>query len=473
MKKILKIVLILLAVFLVIHTGLDFWLESRLKNLINSNSDRSYNINYEDIGINWKFDAATINTLTIEPVTSNEKKTRITGQAKRVAISGMEWWKLLWNDALILEEMELNEPEFFLQLDTAQQKRSSGRSFQDLFADILSRASLDRFRLADGKMQMSTNRDNDTTKILSASKINILANGLRTDSVRLQYLIPFKLDDLEVSFKNVQFIPDEFTALNIEAVDFTSNGNLLKLNKLSVDLNSDRLDISRQVGYQKDIIEMEVKEIEIRQLQTRSSLYDSLNIAATNLIITDLDMNDLRNKNLDRPDEPEKPLLNGLIKKIPFPIRIDTDTLENCKIEYSEISKGSIDPGVITFADINGSITGITNQPNGFGENEHIEVHLTSRVYSQSTLDLNIRIPYEGDRFYLDAALTDIPLISFNQILNPLTGFSIDDGNLARFHLTMETSRYTSNNSFLFNYNKLEVSMADEPKIAEDLGILS
>ena len=71
---------------------------------------------------------------------------------------------------------------------------------------------------------------------------------------------------------------------------------------------------------------------------------------------------DVRDKNKPRPEEPIKPLFEGMVESIPFPIKLDSIKILNSTITYKEIPDGKSNPVVLNFQQVNGEILNLISK---------------------------------------------------------------------------------------------------------------
>jgi hypothetical protein len=168
-------------------------------------------------------------------------------------------------------------------------------------------------------------------------------------------------------------------------------------------------------------------------------------------------------------------MFNGYLSNIPFPLVVDSITLHKCQVLYSELAAGQQTPGVLDFSNMNGRITGISNRPEAQARFGNMNIDLTAQLYGKYPLDFKVQVPYEGESFMLTADARDVQLPVFNPMVIPLTGLEIESGNLHHLRLTMDASRTSSNNQFLFDYSDLKVALLTESRKEEfnNIGFLS
>lgn len=68
MKKITIRVLVVLGILFLIMKGLEWRIESKFQDRINSNPERAYNITYSDFDLDTFFKGVTLDEVRIEPL---------------------------------------------------------------------------------------------------------------------------------------------------------------------------------------------------------------------------------------------------------------------------------------------------------------------------------------------------------------------------------------------------------------------
>ncbi|WP_373397613.1 hypothetical protein V8V91_24180 [Algoriphagus halophilus] len=170
--------------------------------------------------------------------------------------------------------------------------------------------------------------------------LNLEIKDLQSDSALIKKDIPFTLESLVANLKNIQYAVNSDQLLKVEELTYHSQENSMVFKGIGFTYNSGLLGALSQTDIQKDLIEFEVKELKLTHIDTKSSIYGDLSLIAGLATIDSLELIDLRDKNKPRPSEPVKPMFEGIIEKIPFPLRLDTIRIQNSKISYQEIGEG-------------------------------------------------------------------------------------------------------------------------------------
>ena len=169
-------------------------------------------------------------------------------------------------------------------------------AFQDFFGDIVSRGVIHNFNLREGSGEFY-NQSDSLRKFGSFDSFNISATNLETDSVRLNYAIPFKLESIETRLKNLQINISEEQSFTLGELNYDSREDALDFFDLKLAYEDSNLEVAKRSSVQKDYIEISLKHLKIEKINARSSIYGNWSIVAGLITVDSLILHDLRNKN--------------------------------------------------------------------------------------------------------------------------------------------------------------------------------
>jgi len=220
-----KIVIIIASIFILVFglfKGLEYWLEAKFENIINTNPERQYDIEYEKFDLNSFFQGIRLSGLTIHPL-NKESGTLITGKVRYAELSGFIWWKFLKDESVVIDQLSFIEPEFQIdiqkKLEQSEQdstSKSKPAGIQNLFGDIISRVGLNSFQIVNA----SLSRTQDDSLILGQMyNMNLLASDINTGSVQFTHIIPFELKNLEVKVDSAFYRINDYTKAKLGSID--------------------------------------------------------------------------------------------------------------------------------------------------------------------------------------------------------------------------------------------------------------
>ena len=264
MKKTAIRVILLIGLLFLIIKGLEWRIESIFQDRINSNPDRAYNITYSDFDLDSFFRGVTLDNVSIVPI-NTPRGNVIRGQVDYATVNGLVWTDLLFGKRLNIDEIAFVKPEFEVILSNDTIRKTSGKGLQEMFGDILSRAELNSFRVQNGSIIL---RNPISADIKGEIKlINIVATEIETDSIKFKHIIPFEVGNLSVDIEGASFKPNDYTDISLGSLQYDLIDKKILLNDISLGYSVDWVEVSKRLGFQDDIIELNVKQIGIHEIE--------------------------------------------------------------------------------------------------------------------------------------------------------------------------------------------------------------
>lgn len=451
---------------------LEMWLSKKIPEIININPDRNYDLLFENVEINLFQKGVELQTIVLVPL-NDSLATKMNGSLRSIQMGNVNFMALIFNSKLEIGEIKLVEPAFrLIQSDRKRSANESSQAFQKLFQDLISRGEIRNFILEKGTAEMFI--DNDSLyRFGQFTDLNIIAHGIETDSIIATYAIPFKLKSIVTSLKNLKIITDYNQEFRVAEASFNSSARTASFKGISLKYNNQISGARDEADFQKDLIQLEIKEFGLSQIDAESTIYGNWSIFAGLASIDSLVLEDLRDKNKPRPEEPVKPLFEGMIEKIPFPFKLDSVKISNSTISYKEIPAGKNNPIILNFQEINGFIANLIST-DSLQKDGLMKIDVSSNLNGYASVSMSIDVPYGKNAFELDASLGGFDMVELNEIFEPLGKFKVESGTLRGLKLHMIADEKGSSNQVNFDYEnlKLEVFNSDGSKKSKN-GILS
>ncbi|WP_075351525.1 AsmA family protein [Algoriphagus marinus] len=466
MKKILIGFLIATALLLVASFGLEAYFEKRISEAINTNPDRAYDILFEDISISLFRRKASLKRIRLVSLKDSEA-IKVSGSLQSIELSGVDFLDLIFNRRLSIYRLELVDPGFKLtRKDIQGRPEDNSKALQDVFKDIISRGLIQNFELVNGTAEFFVEQDS-LIRFAQFTDLNISANGIVSDSVIVQNPVPFQLESIQMSLKNLNVITDVNQKFKLGELRFDSKTESILIKDISLEYDNWE-ETANSLVYQQDVIELTIQTLSLTYLNAKNNISGDWQIAAGLAEFRGLSLDDYRDKNKPRPEEPEKPLFEGLVEKIPFPIELDTIRILDSKLVYREFLPGKSTPGILSFENLSAEILNVISTDSLQGDSE-MKITANALFHGVAEIDLGIQVPYGKNSFSLQAGIKKFELSEINKVLEQMANVRVETGELLSLQLQMEASRYTSSNQLNFQYENLKLKILDEGKSVNKL----
>ncbi|TFV92356.1 DUF748 domain-containing protein [Algoriphagus kandeliae] len=457
----MKRILFGLGLFLVIFFGAGFYISStisdRIQTEINKNPDRSYDLNFEDIDVSLLRQRVQLERITVIPLKPDEASS-IQGSLEKILLNDFHVWDYFSSKELIIGEIILYNPVFQLTLkDRQSDGKKSSQAFQSFFGDIVRRGEIKNLHLINGKADLYDGEE-EMRRIGGFTDLDIYATGIQTDRRILTHLVPFELEEIKTSLKNLELELGEDKMLRIGEMSFDLLGQSIQVENVSFKYSDDLIDVSKRVEHQEDILNFDLKSLSLHEIDASSDVYGQWSVIAKKLTLDSLVFVDLRNKNKPRPVESTKKLFVGLMGSIPFPVDLDTVLIKNSRLDYLEIGSGKEMPGLIRFDNLNARIEGFVTV-DSLRKQREMRVQLQADFMGHTPVNATIHVPYDKEEFRLNLSLSPVDLNKLTEVTEPLAGVKINSGMLHKFELQMEATEYSAQNTLTFDYEDFQIEI--------------
>ncbi len=459
-KALIYIFSIILVLVLTVVLAGEWWVENILTSMINNNPQRAYDITFQDLDLHLMLDGVTLQSAQITPINASDTVTVINGSVDRIELAGVKMLALLIGRRAIVNELILVTPDFEILVTKnthTEKKDESTGGLQTLFGDILTRGVVHNFKVQNASV--TARNKSDSLLIAKVDNYNLYATEIETDSIQAKSIIPFKVGSIHSSVDSGYFHVNDYTELKTGRMEYNALDSKLELNNISLNFTKDRMTVSNLVGAQVDLIQAKLNRLTISQLDAQTSWYQDLNIRAKTIEIEGLELKDFRDKNKSRPPDFEKPMFNGMVDSIPVPIRVDSIIIKDSNIFYSELAEKKEEAGTVSFNDVNGSITNVTNMPEFQQQHQSFTASIEAKLNRKADMLLNLDIPYDGSTFNLHATIGGFDLDILNPTIIPLAGIEAKSGTVHKIDVKMNASRTEASNVLTMNYEDLSLEL--------------
>lgn len=442
---------------------MEKWLSANLPSIVNQNENRNYDILFEDVDIRIFRGSIDFQNIMIVPL-NDSLPTHVNGSVRKIRMSGVKIMELVFDKKVNITELRMEEPSFrLIRNDSTGRPAETSKAFQDLFRDIVSRGVIENFVLEDGTAELYIQKDT-LVRFGQFTDLNILAEGLKTDSVTVMNTVPFQVDNIHTSLKNLQIQVSENQLFKMGELDFNYKDREFVFRDMSLKFKEPWTEEVKKMDVQLDMIEFDLKELKIISINTNSDPFGLWTVIADKIVLDSLVFHDGRDKNIPRPPDVVKERIEELIESIPFPVELDTLQIINSDISYSEIPRGKSEPGTIFFKELNAMILNVYSIDSAQRDGELV-IEADTKLNGVGAMKVTLKVPYNSGTFNLLATLGPMDMAKLNPTLEFMASVKIGSGKLRGMVLEMEADAYKSRNRFTIDYQDLEIDLS---KMSDD-----
>jgi hypothetical protein len=416
----------------------------RIKEAIHQSTDGLYRIDFDNVRINFVTGRMNILNIRFTPDTlvynAMKRESIAPRHLYKVAVAELilkriQPWKVYFDRDLEMGSIEINHPS--LELNFTDLKSNNGtlkgnrRTAYQRLAPYLKSVKIGDiiFKNADLKyIDNSLNGTNVTALKSLYIKISdlLIDSASQFDKSRLYYT-----RDIYAEFMGYNTITlDKNYNVQIKEFRASTAGAYVRMNGIRVVPRFGEMEFSRRFKFLKPRYTMNIEDVQLNKVD-----YELLNtdrrISASSLIINKANLSIFLNRQF--PDSIRNKGVNFpqiALQRFKLNTTVDSVLLQNSRVDYSEYNPGSLRKGKVTFSQINGTITNLTNDSIRLIKNKYSDVKLTSLLMDRGRLDvsMNFNLNDPGGAFAFGGQLGNIDADILNSAIRPLSLIEIKSG---------------------------------------------
>lgn len=357
MKKYKKALLVILGVLFIVLFILSFFVNSFLENKIeaflqNKMPDHIEN-SYESISVNIIGGTLTIQkpTLILKDKDSSLVHTHL--EMKSFVVDNISYWDYLFNDTIHLDEILFEELQLTYYKDHFKKKkdRTQARKLLKLPKPIM----IDNIKFKNTSIGIYQKSADST--ILFSKNINLDLMDMQLDETTITQRIPVKYGAISATTDSIFLNVGKYENLSIKKFEL-EDGNL-SLNGIQLKTKYSKEELSKIITKERDHFNVIVDALNINNLDF-GFVNDSL-FVKSNLIIVDSPDAAIYRDKLVANDYRLKKMYSESIRTLPIKLTIDSISMTNGRLEYSEKVFKENPAGLLSISKINAGITNISN----------------------------------------------------------------------------------------------------------------
>jgi len=483
MKRYQKILLGSILGILILMGGIQiyfsFFLDSQLKqtmvNRFHAATNDAYTLDIGDFDLELLGRKLTISNITLSPK-SDTTNTDLSATMEKCTVSGIGFMNLLFSQSLNVKEISLIKPTISFTNSPSDansqqniQRSALSRQLSDITLQIFDQATISTFSIQ-GLSVVYKRSDLPVNPYLTFRNSDIHLYDILIDSTSLtdDRIIPS--DNITTVFRDIRYqTNDGMYDVSAEQLAFSSIDDKMSLSSLTIQPKFDNETFAKQFDYEIDRISLKVKKMSARKIDSHKlNRAEGLNAQQITIAAPNIDI--YRDKRPPFPPNNRPPLPKQMIRNIPFPINIDSLTLSEGNIRYSELVPKAGKPAHITFTNLSATLKNLTNIEEQWSGSSPPTLRARTNIMDAAELNAQFRFPMDSRSQYISGSLTAMHMQQLNKALVPLASVRIDDGQILGMDFKMDLSEHHASGTMTLEYQNLKISLLDKGKNNETFG---
>ncbi|WP_134087662.1 hypothetical protein [Olivibacter sp. XZL3] len=474
---------ILVTLVLVIIAGVwylgNHWkpiLNERIHAIVLDSSDSLYQVSYDDLDFNMVTGNAYLYNFKLRPDTNVYNQLKANRKAPdnlydvsvaKVAVRNFHPKRIYTERKLNIDEIVVENPDIKVvnqtqaYNDTIESK--DRRTLYQKISKIVNELTIDHIAFENVNVAY-TNRNEEKEKTTRLKNVNINIADLRVDSTSQRdsarfynaRSVDFKMDDYRIA------TGDSLYYIDLKGIQFTSADRKIVLSGLQLMPRYNKVDFYKKAGVAQERFELafdtiSINEIDLPKLLKQQKLY------AGQVVLGKSRVEIYKNTSYPKKKATEKvgKFPHQELRKLAFPIKIDTLTLKETLISYLEYNQKSGQTGRVTFNDTRATFRHVTNDSLALVSNPYMTADIHSKFMNNGKLHINFQFDMLDKRgaFTYNGSLTAMNATALNPLTKPLAMVEVASGYFDRLRFNVKADEYRAVGRVDFFYRKLAVKI--------------
>jgi hypothetical protein len=461
--------------YLKIRKSKDFepLLKAKLQQLVRDASDSLYLLNIDRIEVDVFHSTAKVHNAALSIDSSRLKLMLANGSAPQdiykasftdLTINGLDISDFLNKKNVDLTTLSFNNPTLEIyhpvnKIDTAVKDTTT------LYSRI--QKSLGHFSLKD----------------LSVSNMNFVDHNLQQEQAKITTFknVSLKFGDIEIDsstqYDTTRFLYAKHAAIYVPGYTYRTSDSLyfikadtliLHASEKLIDMQGlalvpryNKQDFSKQLKFYKDRYDVKFARATFKNVDWYRLFLGEGFIAKQATFINGA-MEVYADKNI-RPSPQSKigHYPHQLLMRLNFPVTIDTVFIKNFKFTYKELNPKTQKTGEVTWNDVDGRITNVTNVKEKIAANKLVTVSAQSKLYNAGSFNVVFNFDLtkvEAGNFTVDINLGPMDGKILNQASETLGLFQVNNLSIKKLRAHIIANNNNAHSSVLFVYDDLKIT---------------
>lgn len=473
---------ILIIVFFSANSIIGGLVREEVTKQLNSNPESLYHLKFEKLKVNIFTGNLTLKGLTVQPAEdlqtelSKEKiKDLIIADVKTFKIKNIKIFQFLRSSKIDISSIVIKDVllDYYFKSGSKENSTDKTFAFEDIFSKNFQGTEISTIKISNTTLRFTNANDLDNP-IFEIDSLNISVNDIILNKETLKHPMPISFSDIKINTGHFSLNSSEFYSIKTNEVHFNKQDSSIVINGFALVPKYNKHDFNKKIKYNNDWFSIKTQKIKLNKLYL--SLLEQQNRLDVNSIqIIEPEILIYRDKRL--PDAPfkYKPLLAGMVKKIPIDLLVDTLQIIEARLTYEEQVEISDEPGKVFFDPLYISVYNLTNNPEQIQIKPDMNLTFRGEIMGQALLNANFNIALNrSDEFFtVNGTLDPIAALEFNPFVKNALGVQINKGQVSKAEFNFKANDNESNGTLILDYEELKVEVFKTKDQTKKSGFMS
>lgn len=420
--------------------------------------DKNQQISIEELNFSTDKKHILARQLKVKPIIRSSKQDQFELRIPSLSMNGFDINNAYQNDQYFFESIVVEKPEFILYNNTKDTMKidpfkvnlyTHFESFADVFATknlTVNEADLSIFKNGQKKLQEKISFDLSNFRIENKPSTGF-----------------FHSTDFSFSLKNTKHQDKKkLYTYNVGSSEYSSKNKRFTARDIKLIPNLSKEKFNKQNSFQNDYYKGNIDSVVISQPNIRR-WFEKAEIAGKQMSVRGLNLDIYRDKRLPFDGSRRPDMLQDMIKKLPYPVQIDSLRLTDALIRYNEQPELGEKEGKINFNKINVTLKPFTNMQDINLKFRDFSLDGTATILDSCLMkiSMNFQMNHPENMFSTSGSLSPFQLRILNPVLEPLALVSIRSGKVDQFRFNFTADKTQSTGQLWFGYSDMRISVLE------------
>jgi len=466
-----------------------------LNKIIVDGSDSLYSLTIRDYEVTGSFNGARINgvEVTINQDVFKKMQTNNTlpevifdGKVENILLEGINILKLVQdNKDIKIKSIDLIGADFNIyQYKKTVKDTTKAPIITNLYDRIkkdIHSISIGKINIVKGKMSYDPAGKLDKKKpFWKFAEIDLKFKDLLVDSTSASDTTRFIYSkEFKTAIRNFKGIMgNDMYTFSVEKCDYDHKSSYLEIANLKMTPNASHAAFYRSKNHAVSEATIDVPFLQVKGIRSVDIINKGL-VKAKSISIRGAKFGIYKDKSFgDPPDSKNGSYPNQTLYNLPFALDIRELIIKKSTLVYTEKGFNTKKEGILTFGNINGTMTNITNVKSLVRQNPWSELNAKATFQGASPMTARLAFDLRDDkgRYEADATLTKLKAEQINPVIKNLGMAETESFNLKSLNYTSKGDAKTATGSMELIYSDLKVNIFqkdEETKKLEEKKVIS
>ena len=386
----------------------------------------------------------------------------IAAEAKFIAIEGFSFIDLIFNKEIGVDMLEVDSAFIHVQLPEDELSMGGKKEINLFVRELFTSINLHEFNFRAARISVA--KHNAPDSLFVVTDFTLKAEEIIIDTATVSHVFPLDFKNSEISAGKFRMQAGELYSFSGGKI--TVQDTAVRVQDVIFASRFDRETFVSKLEYEKAQIDLSVKEVYAENVVW--SLDDGFSLHSTKANIDQATLKVYKDKRPPPQPIKVKPMMQELIRKLPFTLTLDTAQVKDSYIEYEQYPVMFPRSGSVYFDNTYASLYNLTNDSSLIEKQPELIVDVQCQFMGKGDLKTQIRLDLASpdNKFSVSGHLSELPVTYVNQVMTPLVGVTAE-GTVHSLDFSFEGDNYDANGQLVSDYSDLKITIYDDGRDKE------